>query len=94
MKLFQTKTLILLGTAAERGLSNTQHVESVVSGKDLVEEDHGVANLSHIALGEELFAGNGFRFHSTPVNGRVAAVVKVFEGRDAQQVRQHLILEE
>ncbi|KAK0448548.1 hypothetical protein EV421DRAFT_1466173 [Armillaria borealis] len=85
MKLFQTKTLILLGAAAERGLSNTQHVESVVSGKDLVEEDYDVANLSHIALREELFAGNGFRFHSTIVNGRVAAVVKVFEGRDAQQ---------
>ena len=48
---------------------------------------------SHIALGEELFAGNGFRFHSTMVNGRVAAVVKVFEGRDAQQVRQHIILQ-
>ncbi|PBK95222.1 hypothetical protein ARMGADRAFT_791142 [Armillaria gallica] len=86
MKLFQTKTLILLGTAAERGLSSTHHVQSVVSGsKDLVEEDHGVTNLSHVALGEELFAGNGFRFHSTIVNGRVAAVVKVFEGRDAQQ---------
>ncbi|KAK0240912.1 hypothetical protein EDD85DRAFT_816881 [Armillaria nabsnona] len=85
MKLFQTKTLILLGTAAERGLSSTHHVQSAVSSSNnLVEEDHGVTTLSHVALGEELFAGNGFRFHSTMVDGRVAAVVKVFEGRDAQ----------
>ncbi|KAK0194832.1 hypothetical protein F5146DRAFT_996574 [Armillaria mellea] len=85
MKLFQTKSLILLGTAAELSLSGTRNVQSVVSGKDLIEEDHRTADLSHVALGEELFAGDGCRFHSTIVKGRVAAVVKVFEGRDALQ---------
>ncbi|PBK73296.1 hypothetical protein ARMSODRAFT_1081523 [Armillaria solidipes] len=39
MKLFQTKTLILLGMAAEHGLS-AKHVVSVV------EEDNGITNLS------------------------------------------------
>ncbi|SJL09517.1 uncharacterized protein ARMOST_12895 [Armillaria ostoyae] len=87
MKLFQTKTLILLGTTAKRSLARTQHVQSIVSGKDLAEEDHGVTNLekSHVALGEELFVGDGFRFYSTIVKGRVTAVMKVFEGRDALQ---------
>ncbi len=41
-----TKTLILLGTAAEHSLARTQHVQSVVSGKDLAEEDHRIINLA------------------------------------------------